>query len=68
MSLSRIMVHPDHDQRIQNPDKYVKAKIMFDILEKSLYNNRLDVSFHTSDIGARSAGYETGILERKSST
>jgi hypothetical protein len=67
MSLSRIMVHSDHDQPIQNPDKCVKAKIMFDILEKSLYNNRLDVFFHTSDIGGKSAGYNTGILERKSS-
>jgi len=31
MSLNRIMFHPDHGPLIQNPDKYVKAKIMFDI-------------------------------------
>ena len=41
MSLNRIMFHPDHGQLIQNPDKCVKPKIAFDILEKSSYNNKL---------------------------
>lgn len=39
---------------------------MFDLLEKSPYNNRLHASLYTSDIGGRSAEYETGPLERKS--
>jgi len=33
---------------------------------KSLYNNKLHVSFYTSDIGGKSAGYENRILIRKS--
>ena len=66
MSLNRIMFHPDHVPFIQNPDKCVKPKIMFDVLEKSLYNNRLHRSLHISDICGRSAGYETRVLERKS--
>ena len=41
MSLNRIMFRPDHGQLIQNPDTCVKPKIMFDVLEKSLYNNKL---------------------------
>ena len=62
MSLNRIMFHPDHGLFIQNPDKRVKLKIMFDVLEKSLYNNKLHRSFHTPDIGGRSPGFETGFL------
>jgi hypothetical protein len=53
MSLNRIMFHPDHGQFIQNPDKCVKPKIMFDVLGKSLYNNNLHLSLFTSDIGER---------------
>jgi len=41
MSFNRIMFHPDHGQLIQNSDKSVKLKIMFDVLEKSLYDNNL---------------------------
>ena len=41
MSLNRIMFHSDHDLTIQNLEKCVKLKNMFEILEKSLYNNKL---------------------------
>ena len=45
MSLNRIMFHPDHGLTIQNLEKCVKPKIMFEILEKSLYNNKLHAYF-----------------------
>jgi hypothetical protein len=64
MSLNGIMFQPDRDLFIQNPDKCVKPKIMFDVFEKSLYNNMLHSSLHTSDISGRSSRYETGFLER----
>jgi hypothetical protein len=38
---------------------------MFDVLEESLYDYKLHPSLHTSDIGGRSAGYETGVQEGK---
>jgi hypothetical protein len=46
MSLNRIMFHPDHGLLIQNPYKCVKTKIIFDVLEKSLYDNKLHAFSH----------------------
>jgi hypothetical protein len=63
MSLNRIMFHPGHAQLIQNADNCVKTKIMFDISEKSLYNNKLHASLRTFDFSGRWVGCETGFLK-----
>ena len=65
MSLKKFMFHPDHGQLIQNPAKCVKLKIMFDVLEKSFYNNTLHPPLHTPDVGGRPTEQENGILKRK---